>query len=154
MLLTFSDLELDHRLISMLSTKHFTQPTPVQAQTIPYGMIGKDVLCCSKTGSGKTFAFVLPILHRLLTQKPFAKRDARALILAPTRELAKQVYLEVRGLVAGLSIKAELIVGGENYNDQVKGLRHNPQIIVGTAGRIADHLEGRTIFLNGLEILV
>ena len=70
------------------------------------------------------------------------------------RELAKQVYIEVRSLLSSLSIKAELIVGGENYNDQVKALRHNPQIIVGTAGRVADHLSGRTLFLNGLEILV
>jgi len=152
--LTFTDLDLDHRLITSLTTKNFIEPTKVQANTIPYGMIGKDVLCCSKTGSGKTFAFVLPILHRLLNQKSFAKRDARALILAPTRELAKQVYVEVRSLLSSLSIKAELIVGGENYNDQVKALRHNPQIIVGTAGRVADHLDGRTLFLNGLEILV
>lgn len=152
--MTFSDLDLDHRLITSLTTKNFVEPTKVQANTIPYGMIGKDVLCCSKTGSGKTFAFVLPILHRLLNQKSFAKRDARALILAPTRELAKQVYIEVRSLLSSLPIKAELIVGGENYNDQVKALRHNPQIIVGTAGRVADHLSGRTLFLNGLEILV
>lgn len=152
--MTFTDLDLDHRLITSLTTKNFIEPTKVQANTIPYGMIGKDILCCSKTGSGKTFAFVLPILHRLLNQKSFAKRDARALILAPTRELAKQVYIEVRSLLSSLSIKAELIVGGENYNDQVKALRHNPQIIVGTAGRVADHLSGRTLFLNGLEILV
>ena len=154
MLLTFSDLNLDHRIVTTLTNKHFTEPTPVQANTIPYAMVGKDILCCSKTGSGKTFAFVLPIIHRLMNQKSFAKRDARALILAPTRELAKQVYLEVRSLVSTLPLKAQLVVGGENFNDQVKALRHNPQIIVGTAGRVADHLSGRTVFLNGLEILV
>ncbi|MEN8779155.1 MAG: DEAD/DEAH box helicase [Glaciecola sp.] len=154
MLLTFSDLNLDHRIVTTLTNKHFTEPTPVQANTIPYAMIGRDILCCSKTGSGKTFAFVLPIIHRLMNQKSFAKRDARALILAPTRELAKQVYLEVRALVSALPLKAQLVVGGENFNDQVKALRHNPQIIVGTAGRVADHLSGRTVFLNGLEILV
>ena len=102
--MTFTDLDLDHRLITSLTTKNFIEPTKVQANTIPYGMIGKDVLCCSKTGSGKTFAFVLPILHRLLNQKSFAKRDARALILAPTRELAKQVYVEVRSLLSSQQV--------------------------------------------------
>ena len=103
---------------------------------------------------GKTLAFLIPALQRVLKNKPLSKKDARVLILAPTRELAKQVFMELKWLLSGLPHKAALILGGENYNDQVKALRHNPDFVVGTAGRIADHLDGRSLFLNGLEMLV
>lgn len=152
--MSFTDLELDHRIVKTLDAQSFTEPTLIQQRTIPYALLGRDVLACSRTGSGKTFAFVLPILHRLLKTKALSRKDPRALILAPTRELAKQVFIEIKKLCTNLSIQPQLIVGGENYNDQVKALRRNPHIIVGTAGRVADHLSDRSLFLNGLEVLV
>jgi superfamily II DNA/RNA helicase len=152
--LLFSELPIDHRIVKNLSTAQLSELTAIQAQAIPHALLNKDILAASKTGSGKTLAFVVPMVNRLLTQRALSKADPRALILAPTRELAKQVYGVVRQIVANTTLQANLIVGGENYNDQAKLLRKNPHIIVGTAGRIADHLTDRHLFLNGLELLI
>ncbi|MGR5541666.1 DEAD/DEAH box helicase family protein, partial [Vibrio campbellii] len=128
----------------------FRKPTDIQKQAVPVVIAGKDLLASSKTGSGKTLAFVLPMLHKALKSKAFSAKDPRAVILAPTRELAKQVYGELRSMLAGLSYEATLILGGENFNDQVKALRRYPKFIVATPGRLADHLEHRSLFLDGL----
>lgn len=152
--MSFSDFGLDHRLLKRLQLDKLTEPTPVQAQTIPYIMQGRDLAAGAKTGSGKTFAFLLPAIHRLLNTKPLSRKDARLLILAPTRELAKQVFMVAKNSVQNLPLQVALVVGGENYNDQCKILRRHPHIIVGTPGRVADHLADRSIFLNGLEMLV
>jgi len=137
-----------------LSTAQLSELTAVQAQAIPHALLNKDILAASKTGSGKTLAFVVPMTNRLLTQRALSKADIRALILAPTRELAKQVFGVVKQTIANTPLQANLVVGGENYNDQAKLLRSKPHIIVGTAGRIADHLTDRHFFLNGLELLI
>lgn len=150
----FSDLPLDHRLQQVLELKGFTEMTEIQAKAIPPALQGKDLLASSKTGSGKTLAFLIPAVQRMLRTKPLSRKDPRTLILAPTRELAKQVFLQVKWLTAKHPLSAALILGGENFNDQVKTLRRNPQIIVGTAGRIADHLDGKSLYLNGLELLI
>lgn len=150
----FTDLSLEHRLQKALADKGFSQATPVQQQAIPHALTGKDLLVSSKTGSGKTLAFLIPVLNRMLTQKALSKRDARTLILAPTRELAKQVFNELLHFSKATGLKVALLVGGENYNDQTKVLNKQPAIVVGTPGRVTDHLEGRSLFLNGLEMLV
>lgn len=150
----FSDLPLDHRLGKALEVKGFSEATEIQAQAIPYAMLGKDLIASSKTGSGKTLAFLLPAVHRVLTKQPLSRKDPRVLILAPTRELAKQVFLQLKWLISKQQLKAALILGGENFNDQVKALRHYPQFVVGTAGRVADHLTGKSLYLNGLEMLI
>ena len=150
----FSDLPLDHRLGKALEIKGFTEATEIQAQAIPYALMGKDLIASSKTGSGKTLAFLLPAVQRVLTKQPLSRKDPRVLILAPTRELAKQVFLQLKWLIAKHQLKAALILGGENFNDQVKALRHYPQFVVGTAGRVADHLTGKSLYLNGLEMLI
>ena len=150
----FSDFPIDHRILSALDLKHLTEPTDIQQQAIPHGLLGKDLLASSKTGSGKTLAFLIPAVHRVLRNKALSKKDPRVLILAPTRELAKQVFLQLKWLTAKLPVHASLILGGENFNDQVKALRRNPQFVVGTAGRVADHLEDKSLFLNGLELLI
>ncbi|MEO9946326.1 DEAD/DEAH box helicase [Paraglaciecola sp.] len=150
----FSDLGIHHILLKALEVKGLNTPTQIQQKSIPYGMLGKDLIASSKTGSGKTLAFLLPAVHRVLTKHPLSKRDPRVLILAPTRELAKQVFLQLKWLIAKQPLKAALVLGGENFNDQVKALKHNPQFVVGTAGRIADHLSGTSLFLNGLELLI
>ncbi|WP_371193475.1 DEAD/DEAH box helicase [Glaciecola sp. SC05] len=150
----FNELPLDNRLLSILQTMQMSEVTDIQQQAIPHGLMGKDILASSKTGSGKTLAFLVPAVQRLLTQKALSKRDPRALILAPTRELAKQVFSVAKALTQKQSLSCALIVGGENYNDQAKALKRNPHIVVGTAGRVNDHLEARHLFLNGLELLI
>jgi superfamily II DNA/RNA helicase len=152
--LQFTDLPLHHNLLKALEVKGLDSATEIQSKAIPYGLMGKDLIASSKTGSGKTLAFLLPAVHRVLTKQPLSRRDPRVLILAPTRELAKQVFLQLKGLIAKQQLKAALILGGENFNDQVKALKHHPQFIVGTAGRVADHLAGKSLFLNGLEMLI
>ncbi len=150
----FKELGLDNRLLKNLDHLAFKSATDIQRQAIPVAMAHKDLLASSKTGSGKTLAFVLPMLHKALKNKAFSARDPRGVILAPTRELAKQVYGELRSMLGGLSYTATLIVGGENFNDQVKALRKYPKFIVATPGRLADHLDHRSLFLDGLDTLI
>ncbi|NAW67704.1 DEAD/DEAH box helicase [Vibrio sp. V27_P1S3P104] len=150
----FKELGLDNRLLKTLAHYNFKQATDIQRQAIPVAMAGKDLLASSKTGSGKTLAFLLPMLHKALKTKALSAKDPRGIILVPTRELAKQVYGELRSVLAGLSYTATLITGGENFNDQVKALRRGPRFIVATPGRLADHLEHRSLFLDGLETLI
>lgn len=149
-----TDLPVHHKIISKLETKNISTLTEIQERTMLPAIQGKDIIASSKTGSGKTFAFLVPAINRLLSQKALSRQDPRALILAPTRELAKQVFIETKSLCTGLNLTSALIVGGENYNDQVKALRKNPHIIVGTAGRVADHLLDKSMYLNGLELLI
>ena len=150
----FTDLPLHHSLLKALDLKGLNDPTEIQQLAIPYGLLGRDLIASSKTGSGKTLAFLLPAVHRILTKPPLSRRDPRVLILAPTRELAKQVFLQLKGLLGKQSLRAALILGGENFNDQVKALKHYPHFIVGTAGRVADHIAGKSLYLNGLELLI
>ena len=150
----FKDLGLDNRLLKNLSHYDFRKATEIQQKAIPVAIAGKDLLASSKTGSGKTLAFVLPMLHKSLKSKAFSARDPRGVILAPTRELAKQVYGELKTMLGGLSYEATLILGGENFNDQVNALRRYPRFIVATPGRLADHLEHRSLILDGLDTLV
>ncbi len=134
--------------------KGFTEPTEIQAKAIPIAMAGHDLIASSKTGSGKTLAFILPALQRLSTQRALSKKDPRVLMLAPTRELAKQLYAQLRLFTANTQFKAVLILGGENFNDQVKTLAKDPHFIVATPGRLADHLDQGHFYLQGLELLI
>lgn len=131
-----------------------SSPTPIQQQSIPVALAGKDLIASSKTGSGKTLAFLLPALQRLISKKALSKKDPRVLILLPTRELAQQVYSQLRLLTANTLYKSVKILGGENFNDQAKALAKNPHFIVATPGRITDHLLQKQVYLNGLELLI
>ncbi|WP_271271000.1 DEAD/DEAH box helicase [Aliamphritea hakodatensis] len=150
----FPDLGLDHRLLQNLEHQAITTPTEIQAQSIPLALAGHDLIASSKTGSGKTLAFLLPMMHRLVKTRALSKRDPRAVILAPTRELAKQVFTQLRALTSGGQTKIALLLGGENFNEQVKALRKDPHVVVATPGRLANHLEERSLQLNGLELLI
>lgn len=150
----FAELALDPRLLRSMQHLGFARPTEIQQEAIPAVLSGKDLLVSSRTGSGKTLAYLLPMMQRMLKSKPLAAKDARALILAPTRELAKQVYGQLRLLVANTRINAALIIGGENFNDQEKLLKRQPAIIVATPGRFTDHLSHRSVFIEGLELLI
>lgn len=148
------DLPVDRRLITSLSHLGFTETTQIQAEAIPVAVAGKDLLASSKTGSGKTLAFLLPAMQRVLKTRALTKRDPRVLILTPTRELAKQVYAQLRLLVSNTNLKSTLVLGGENFNDQVKQLDKDPHFVVGTPGRIVDHLKKGLLHLHGLELLI
>ncbi|SMY33916.1 ATP-dependent RNA helicase RhlE [Photobacterium malacitanum] len=150
----FKDLGLDPRLLKKLNHLAFDRATEIQQTAVPVAIAGKDILASSKTGSGKTLAFLLPAMQRMYRSKPFTRRDPRVLILTPTRELAKQIFAQLRTLNAGTPYDGTLIVGGENFNDQVKALRNDPMFVVATPGRFADHLEHRSTHLDGLEMLI
>jgi len=152
--LLIKDLPIDQRLITSVSHLGFTETTQIQAQAVPIAVSGKDLLASSKTGSGKTLAYLLPAMQRVLKTRALTRRDPRVLILAPTRELAKQVYAQLRLLVSNTNIKSILILGGENFNDQVKAIDKDPHFIVGTPGRIVDHLKKGLLHLPGLELLI
>lgn len=152
--LQFTDFSLDQRLLQSLKHMGIATPTAIQEQALPIALAGKDLMASSKTGSGKTLAFLLPALQRVISTRALSKRDPRVLILLPTRELAHQVYSQLRLLVANTQYKAISVLGGENFNDQAKALAKEPHFIVATPGRIADHLEQKNLFLNGLELLI
>lgn len=150
----FSDFGLDKRLMSTVEHLGFQTPTDIQHQAIPVAMTGQDLIASSKTGSGKTLAFILPAMQRLMKNRALTKRDPRVVILTPTRELAKQVFTQLRLFTTGTQFKAVLILGGENFNDQVKTLEKDPHFIVATPGRLADHLKQGHFYLHGLELLI
>ncbi|MBW3140446.1 DEAD/DEAH box helicase [Ferrimonas balearica] len=150
----FSQLALDKRLLATVDHLGFAEATEIQQKAIPTAIAGKDLLASSRTGSGKTLAFLLPAMQRLIRSKPLSKRDPRVLILAPTRELAKQVYGQLRLVVANTSYKSLLILGGEDFNQQSKALARDPHFVVATPGRLADHLEHGHLYLHGLEMLI
>ncbi|MEW6990950.1 DEAD/DEAH box helicase [Colwelliaceae bacterium 6441] len=152
--MSFSDFGLDKRLMSTIEHLGFNEPTDIQQQAIPVAMTGQDLIASSKTGSGKTLAFILPALQRLMKNRALSKRDPRVVILTPTRELAKQVFTQLRLFTAGTQFKAVLILGGENFNDQVKTLEKDPHFLVATPGRLADHLSKGHFYLHGLELLI
>jgi ATP-dependent RNA helicase DeaD len=150
-LVTFADLDLSDVLLKALADMKFDTPSPVQAQTIPYLMNGRDVIGQAQTGTGKTAAFALPILQRLNMKS----QHTQALIIAPTRELAIQVASQFEVLSAhqkGTSIS--VLCGGQDYSRQLKQLRDGAQIVVGTPGRILDHIERSTLKLDGLTTFV
>ncbi len=150
----FSDFGLERRLMSTVEHLGFTAPTDIQQQAIPAAMVGHDLIASSKTGSGKTLAFIIPALQRLTKNRALSKRDPRVVILTPTRELAKQVFSQLRLFTSNTQFKAVLILGGENFNDQVKVLEKDPHFIVATPGRLADHLSQGHFYLHGLELLI
>ncbi|SFD09757.1 DEAD/DEAH box helicase [Pseudoalteromonas denitrificans] len=150
----FETLGIDIRLAKQLAHQAITEPTEIQQKAIPVAITGKDLFAQSKTGSGKTLAFLLPALQRVLKQKALSKRDPRVLIITPTRELANQVFTQLRMLIAGTNLLATKVLGGDNFNEQIKALRKDPQFIVATPGRLADHLKQKSFYLSGLEMLI
>ena len=129
----------------------FSRPTPIQKDTIPPAMEGRDVLACAMTGSGKTAAFVLPILHRLMGKK---RGVTRALIVTPTRELAAQIDEHANQLAAHTPLRAASIFGGVGMVPQEHAFRIGVDILVATPGRLLDHFRFPYAKLDGLEILV
>ena len=151
----FSDLGLVEPLLSALVAAGYTQPTPIQEQAIPYVLAGKDVQGIAQTGTGKTAAFALPILQRLLANRKHpGKKGTRVLVMAPTRELASQIAESFRTYAAGSPIRVALMFGGVPKPKQARAMDNGVDILVATPGRLLDHLNDRAVNLGNVEILV
>src|SRR6186997_718639 len=164
--LSFSELGLRPELLRAVHAQGYTDPTPVQREAIPLVLAGRDLLAGAQTGTGKTAAFVLPILQRLADSQPVVtgptsrdRREAyrppvRVLVLTPTRELALQVEASFRTYGAHRRVRSTAIYGGVGFEPQVRALRAGPSIVVATPGRLLDHVSQRTIDLSAVEVLV
>lgn len=139
-------------LVQALQTLNITQPTPIQAQSLPFTLQGRDLLGSAQTGTGKTLAFCLPLVTRLLDPD---NKQGLAMVLAPTRELAQQVLKTIYDLTGKRSpVRSCLLIGGEPFGKQMAQLRAKPRIIVGTPGRMIDHMERKSISPNLVNFLV
>jgi ATP-dependent RNA helicase RhlE len=147
----FHDLGVSEALVKDLAMAGLSSPTPIQTQAIPLALAGRDVIGCAQTGTGKTAAFVIPIIERL-AQLP--KTEPQVLILAPTRELAVQILSTIETLGRRRGIFATVLVGGADMQAQVRGLRQRPDILVATPGRLLDHMWNGTVNLLPIKILV
>ena len=145
----FADFAVVPLIQTNLKLKGFDTPTPIQDQTIPLGLEGKDIVGMANTGTGKTAAFALPVLNRVITDK-----NAYALVVAPTRELAQQIEAEFHSIGRGAPIYGALLIGGTPMGPQLKALRFNPQVVIGTPGRIKDHLKQRSLDLSKFNVIV
>ena len=149
--MAFAALNLHPTLLRGVEDLGFVHPTPIQEQAIPQALTGRDLLACAATGSGKTAAFLLPILHQLM-DKP--RGTTRALVLAPTRELALQILADAHALAPHTGIKAAAVHGGVGMGPQEKAFRTGADFIIATPGRLLDHFQYRYAALSGLEFLV
>ena len=152
--MSFESLGLTPALVRALAERSYTTPTPIQAQAIPLVLAGNDLLGGAQTGTGKTAAFVVPMLQLLNETKTSTSRRPRALILVPTRELAVQVHDSIRTYSKYQRMNTTVIYGGAGMNPQMDALRRGVDILVATPGRLIDHIERRTADLSGIEILV
>ena len=156
--MSFSDLGLMPELLRAVEATGYTEPTPIQAQAIPIVLQGKDVLGGAQTGTGKTAGFTLPLLQRLArhanSSPSPAKHPVRALILAPTRELAMQVHESVVTYSKFLPLRSTCIYGGVDMKAQIAELKEGREIIVATPGRLLDHVQQKTVNFNQVELLV
>jgi len=156
--MTFNELGLSAELLRAISEQGYTEPTPVQSQSIPPILRGQDIMAGAQTGTGKTAAFTLPMLERLKqhanTSVSPARHPVRALIIAPTRELAAQVHESIRTYGKHIALRSACVFGGVNIDPQIAELRAGVEILVATPGRLLDHVHQRTVHLGQVEILV
>jgi ATP-dependent RNA helicase RhlE len=147
----FSSFKLHPQIAAGIKSQGYDTPTPIQKQAIPPVLEGHDVMGLAQTGTGKTAAFVLPILERLLSG---TRGKVRALIIAPTRELAEQIHVSIGELGKQTHLKSVTIYGGVNVNPQIQKLRAGVEIVVACPGRLLDHINQKTIDLSRIEVLV
>ena len=149
-MINFSELPIENKLKNSIKFADFKTPTPIQSISIPISLTGKDILGTAQTGTGKTLAFTIPMINKLILDK-----NAMALIVCPTRELASQVMQTVLKLnVREIGIGNALLIGGESMQKQLKKLKKRARIIVGTPGRINDHLKRQSLNLSKVSYLV
>jgi ATP-dependent RNA helicase RhlE len=154
--MNFADLRLAEPILRAIASEGYREATPIQAQTIPHVLAGRDVLGSAQTGTGKTAAFALPTLHRLAdpTPAPKTKRRPRCLVLCPTRELAKQINDGFNTYGQNLAVTSTMIFGGVSQTPQVKALRRGVDVIVATPGRLQDLFDQGHVDLRGIDTLV
>jgi len=151
----FTELGLDPALCATAAARGYQEATPIQARAIPEILQGHDILAAAQTGTGKTAAFALPILHRLAQNLPASgQRPVRALILVPTRELAAQVEDNIRLYRGQMPLRSLMLIGGVKIGPQMQQLRNGADIVVATPGRLLDHLQQRSLRLDRVETLV
>ncbi|XP_029041188.1 probable ATP-dependent RNA helicase DDX27 [Osmia bicornis bicornis] len=152
---TFYQMNLSRPLLKAITTMNFVHPTPIQAATIPVALMGRDICGCAATGTGKTAAYMLPTLERLLYRPLDGPAISRVLVLVPTRELGVQVYQVTKQLAQFTTIEVGLSVGGLDVKVQETVLRKNPDIVIATPGRLIDHLKNTPTFsLDSIEVLI
>ncbi|OGF65393.1 hypothetical protein A2Z53_00750, partial [Candidatus Giovannonibacteria bacterium RIFCSPHIGHO2_02_42_15] len=145
---TFYGLGIAPRLLDIIASKNFVTPTPIQEKAIPVALEGKDIIGIAQTGTGKTLAFGIPMIQKI------AQERGRGMIILPTRELAHQVEETLHLIGRSLNLRTVLLIGGASMKMQMQALARNPHIIVGTPGRINDHLMQKTLSLQNVSILV
>ncbi len=145
----FSDFDINEHLKKNIIAKKYELPTPIQDKTIPHALLGQDVVGLAATGTGKTAAFLIPLIDKVMKQK-----GERILIMAPTRELAVQIEKELAGFAKGLGFRGMVAVGGANIGPQISQLKHNPAFVIGTPGRLKDLMERRALDLSGFGTVV
>ncbi len=146
---TFNDFRINDQLKRNLETKQYVVPTQIQDKAIPAALEGHDVIGIANTGTGKTAAFLLPVINKLMLN-----RQEKVLIIAPTRELALQIEQECRDFAKGSKLLGAMLIGGVPIGPQLRALRDRPEIIIGTPGRIKDHMDRGTLKLNDVSTIV
>lgn len=146
---SFTDFQIDEALKKNIVTKGYLTPTPIQDRAIPHALLGQDVVGIANTGTGKTAAFLIPLIHKVLND-----RTQRVLIMVPTRELAVQIEEEYWGFAAHMRMGAVTCVGGANISRQIATLRRNPNFVIGTPGRLKDLMERRVLDLSRFATVV
>jgi len=155
--MNFEELGLEKSILCAVTAEGYSVPTPIQAQAIPHVIAGRDVLGCAQTGTGKTAAFALPILHRLLEKRPNQSRPGRAirvLVLSPTRELASQISDSFQTYGRHTAVRQTVIYGGVSQRPQVQSLRRGVDVLVATPGRLVDLINQGYVKLDNIEIFV
>ncbi len=149
----FAGFAIDERLKQNIVGKGYVTPTPIQDQSIPHVLLGHDVVGLANTGTGKTAAFLIPLIDKVLKFRALGTSE-RVLIMVPTRELALQIEEEFYGFAKGLGLASVTIVGGANINPQIRVLRRNPSFVIGTPGRLKDVMERRELDLSDFGTVV
>ena len=146
--INFSDLGISDSILEILKKLNLDMPTPIQRKTIPIAITGQDLIGVAQTGTGKTFAFGIPMLQGL------GRSQGQGLVIAPTRELALQIEESLKKLGQALGLRTAILIGGEALDRQLFQLRKKPHIVIATPGRLIDHLKRRTFNLDRIQILV
>ena len=146
---SFTDFDINEHLKKNIIARGYETPTPIQDKAIPHALLGQDIVGLAATGTGKTAAFLIPLIDKVMKQK-----GERILIMAPTRELAAQTEKELAGFAKGLGFRGMVAVGGTNIGPQISQLRHDPAFVIGTPGRLKDLMERRALDLSGFGTVV
>ncbi|WP_405610253.1 DEAD/DEAH box helicase [Polaribacter sp. Asnod1-A03] len=152
--MTFKDLGLSPAIVKAVEEKGYTKPSPIQEKAIPHILEGKDILASAQTGTGKTAGFTLPVLHYLADTKHPKYRPLRALVLTPTRELAAQVYDNVREYSKYVNIRSTVVFGGVKAASQIKTLKQGVDILVATPGRLLDLHDQKAVSFKRIDVLI